>query len=397
LKVVVAVWAAVLLILCARLLVTDRGQGVYPIFANAARKWLAGQDLYRGPGEPYRYSPLAAVALVPLSGLPDRLGGIVWRLLNAGVLLGGLAWWCRAVLALTHRQRALFFLLVLPLSVGSLNNGQSNPLLLGLLLIGGAAAATERWNLVGGCLAFACLVKLYPVAVALLLAAGYPRRLAGRLTGALALGLALPFLLGPPAYVTAQYADWLHRLVTEDRQTWPVSGGYRDLRMLFRLWAVPLGPRTFLAIQLLAAGGIAALCLARRRGERPDRRFLIGVLSLGCCWMTVLGPATESCTYMLLAPALAGAVIEAWQGRPRWAGRGVVLASYGLFLVSQVMLWFPWGSGFTNLGSQPFAGLLLFGYLLAALRPTAQDGGDGWFAWQGRLEPAGLSPYDRAA
>jgi glycosyl transferase family 87 len=300
--------------------------------------------------------------------------------------------------------------LVVPLSVGSLNNGQSNPLLLGLLLIGGAAAAAERWNLVAGCLAFASLLKLYPVAVGLLLAAGYPRRLGGRFAGALALGLGLPFLLGPPGYVTAQYADWFHRLLTEDRQTWPVTGGYRDLRMLFRLWGTPLGPRTFLAIQFFAAVGIAGLCLARRRGERPHRQFLIAVLGLGCCWMTVLGPATESCTYMLLAPALAWAVIEtcAWDNRPTcpWTSgplvprgaRGVVLASYGLFLVSQVMLWFPWGSRFNNLGSQPVAGLLLFGYLLAAAWwSTAQGGGDGWFPRQGRLEPAGLPPYDRAA
>src|SRR5262249_12014393 len=145
-RIALAVWLVVLLGICSRLLVSSRSPGVYPIFAGAARHWLAGEDLYRPGGEPYRYSPLVAICFVPFSVLPDPWGGILWRLLNAGVFLGGLAWWCRVVLPvpITPTRRAILFLLVVPLALGSLNNGQSNALVLGLLLASGAAGAARR-------------------------------------------------------------------------------------------------------------------------------------------------------------------------------------------------------------------------------------------------------------
>src|SRR2546421_149613 len=137
-RVVVAVWVAIIAICCGRTLLTPHG-GVYPIFAGAARNWVAGEDLY-GPLGPdldrFRYSPGVASLLVPFALLPDGLGGALWRLLNAAVCLGAFAWWVRAVLppALTAGQRAALFLLIVPLAVGSLNNRQSNAPVLGLLL-----------------------------------------------------------------------------------------------------------------------------------------------------------------------------------------------------------------------------------------------------------------------
>src|SRR5262249_28676335 len=156
----------------------------------------AGQDCYR-------YSPLIAAALTPLTFLPEELGGILWRLLNAGVLVAGLLWWCRSGLprTLSRGQTGIFFLLVLPFAVGSLHNGQANSLVLGLILFAVTAAAEERWNLPAGCIAGATLLKIYPLAVGLLLVVLYPKAFTGRLVLALALGLALPFLMQEPGYV----------------------------------------------------------------------------------------------------------------------------------------------------------------------------------------------------
>ena len=203
---------------------------------------MAGTDLYEASANPYRYSPVVAALLVPFSLWPDHVGGVIWRALNAGVYLSALAWWCRVVLprSLTTRQTAVLYLLIVPLSVGSLNNAQSNPLVLGLLLAGVAAVARRRWNLASGCLALACLFKVYPVAVGLLLAAAYPRRFAGRFVIALLVGAAVPFLLKPPAYVVEQYGGWLQHLTTDDRQQLPVELWYRDLRLLCRNCHVPL-------------------------------------------------------------------------------------------------------------------------------------------------------------
>jgi hypothetical protein len=353
---------AILLAVTVRCLVNPRANSVYPVFANAARNWLAKGDLYELVGDPYRYSPLVAALLVPLGILPDQLGGVLWRLANAGVYLGALAWWGRSVLPqpLSGVQQALLFLLVVPLSTGNLNNGQSNALVLGLLLAAVAGVASARWNWAAAFLALACLFKLYPIAVGLLLAVVSPRRFAGRLLVALTIGLVLPFVLQHPDYVWSQYQGWLRILRSDDRQGMSLELWYRDLRLLCQVCHAPLSPRVYLAIQVLAAAGVAAVCVAGRWAGRPPRALLTAVTGLGCCWMTLLGSATESCTYILLAPTLAWAVMEAWLNDRSWRLRATVLASYCLFTASNAAVWVP-GAGrkVHSLGVQPLAALML--------------------------------------
>jgi hypothetical protein len=86
---------------------------------------MASEELYGSPKR-YVYSPLIAVLFIPFSALPDRLSEILWRLFSTGVYLVALAWWCKVTLprSLTRTQQAFLFFLVLPMSVGSLNNGQ---------------------------------------------------------------------------------------------------------------------------------------------------------------------------------------------------------------------------------------------------------------------------------
>jgi hypothetical protein len=359
----VAVWLLLLLGIMLRGFAKPHSNTVYPIFAEAARHWLVGEDLYRPVGDPYRYSPLVAILLTPFTLLPDALGGVVWRLLNVCVYLGALVWWGRAVLPpLSRRQWALLFLLIVPLSVGSLNNAQSNALVLGLLLAGVAGAASERWNLASVCLGLACLFKLYPIAIGLLLAALYPRRLAGRLALSLVLGLAIPFIFRQPSYVLHQYAGWLNHLRTDDRQVLPIVFWYRDLRLLCHLYSIPMSATMYHSVQMVAAAGIAAICLLEHRAGWPQRHVLTALLGLGCCWMTLLGSATESCTYILLAPSLAWALLDR---QPGWLRMGLV-GTYALFGLTQAAVWFPWGREAHSLGLHPLAALAFLICLVAA-------------------------------
>src|SRR5260370_3357102 len=213
-RLAISLWATILIVICIRGLLSQQRNSVYPIFAGAARNFLAEIDLYAASAGPYRYSPLVAALLLPFGLCPDNIGGVLWRLLNAAVYLGSLAWWCRDVLprSLSASQRAALSLLIVPLSVGSLNNCPCNALVLGLLLARTAAVARQYWNLASGCVALACLFKLYPVSVGLLLAILYPRRFSGRFLIALAIGLAQPFLFKPSGCVLQQYAGWWRRL-----------------------------------------------------------------------------------------------------------------------------------------------------------------------------------------
>src|SRR5262249_54068885 len=175
-KAALASWGLMLTLVCVRTAIWPKTHTVYPIFALASQNWLAGASLYgQTPYDIYRYSPLVAAAFVPLGFLPLWLGGVCWRLLEAGVYATALLWWFRSMTAedlspnlkgpgfwFQHPSKrhdrngpAIFFLLVLPLSLDNLNNGQSNLLMIGLVVLAIVACGAERWNLAGACAAAA--------------------------------------------------------------------------------------------------------------------------------------------------------------------------------------------------------------------------------------------------
>jgi hypothetical protein len=248
---------------------------------------------------------------------------------------------------------------MIPLSVGSLNNGQSNPLIIGSLLGTLVAVRRDCWNLAAGFAAFACLLKVYPIAVVLLLIVMYPRQLALRFIAVLAIGLGIPFLLQEHGYVVQEYANWFHHLQTSDRLSLPPELWYRDLRLLCHSCHLEIHPGVYIAIQLAAAASSAALCLCAQRAGWCRDRLLALALGLGCCWMTVFGAAAESCTYTVLAPTLAFTLLEAFdEGRVIFY-RVLVSASFTLFTLASIAVWFPFGRRFHSLGVHPAAGLLL--------------------------------------
>lgn len=393
-RLAVTAWAVVGLVLGLRVCLAPRENSCYPIFQGAGSHWRAGLELYRFPKNGcdfYRYSPLVAAVFSPVSLLPERVGSLLWRLVNAGAYLAALGWWARAVLSvrgptgqrrpLTTAEVALLSLLVLPFTVGNLNNGQSNPLVLGLLLAGTVAVARRYWNLASGCAAAACLLKLYPLAFGLLLAVVYPRRFLGRFVLALGLGLALPFLLQRPGYVVEQYGDWLTALRQDNRQILHLHLAYRDLCLLCRVWLTPLSLPAYRAVELAVAAGLAGVCWFRwprtcepDAGAGPSECDALGqLLGLACCWMTAFGPAAESSTYILVAPSLAWAVLRSRHEGTRIV-RGVLRGAYVLLLSAHVSVWFPGGVHWRDCGPQPLAALLLFAVLLSeALTRRAEE------------------------
>jgi hypothetical protein len=369
-RVTIAVWVVALVILGGKALLLPYRNTVYPIFAGAGRHWLDSADLYETPPgqDPYRYSPLVAAFFVPFSQLPDAVAGLLWRLLIAVIFCGGLAWWCRAVLPpnLTRAQRALLFLLPTPLAFANLHNGQANILIIGLLILAIAAIARSRFSLAAVLVATACVFKLYPIAIGLLLALLYRRRFAPRLALALTAGLALPFLLQRPDYVATQYGHWVEHLANNDRQLMPRAYWYRDARLLCSLWVTPMSYGAYQVWQGIGAAVVAVACLWARRTGLPQARLLTLLLGLGCCWMTVLGPATESSTYVLLGPTAAWLVLGGSVEGHSIGLRIVWATGYGLLVASQVASTLPGGLGRVAqaLGPQPLAALLLFGGLL---------------------------------
>jgi hypothetical protein len=402
-RLALAAWVVLIAGVTTRVVLRPEQQTVYPIYAQAGRDWLAGEDVYRldrGPSEPppasawgllrpparpavgwglesYRYSPLVASLLVPVGLLPDRAGAVLWRLVNAAVLLAAVGWWLRraAPYPLSRGQRGVFLLALTPFAIGSLNNGQINPLLLALILTTFTCCAEGRFNLAGLCFGLAFWLKLYPLVFGLLLVLLYPRRLAWRLPLAVLLLGAAAFLLQRPGYVAAEYINFARALSLDDRSDWPTGAAYRDLRLLCRVCGLTLGAGAYGAVRLGSAALVAVLCRAGRRW--PPRRRLCSALNLGLCWVLLCGPATESPTYILLGPVMAWAVVDLWPRR-RPLARAAILASAGAAWAAIGANLFTWAAAVHALAPQPFSALLLFVVLTALdvrdlLRPTPRE------------------------
>jgi hypothetical protein len=369
----ITIWTLAFFGCCARTLVlkVDKSS-VYPDFSTAGFNWVHGNDLYvRGGAHEFRYSPLIAAFFVPFELLPLKLGEFLWRSLNFIAFVGGLYYCCKTGIprALSVCQNCAVFLLCIPLAIGSLNNAQSNPLVLGLMLVSTAAVANKRWTLCAAAITLATCFKLYPIALGLLLVLMFPRKLGWRLIVCLAAAAVLPFVMQHANYVMDQYNIWVHYLSSEDRQRGPVTDWYRDFRALWRVYVATMSLRTYLILQLSTAAVIAILCLIARYRKMPTNLLLAFTLSLACCWMTALGPATESATYILLAPAVAWGLVLNFANDKAPLMRIAYCVIFLLFVISQLALNIHGGKNFRDrLQPLPLAGTLL---LLTVMVETA--------------------------
>jgi hypothetical protein len=214
---------------------------------------------------------------------------------------------------------------------------------------------------------------VYPLALGLLLVVLYPRQLGWRLPLMILALLALPFMTQSPAYVLDQYGKWVHAIANDDRSeiSWNVM--YRDLWLLLRLVRAPIDHATYQVIEVLSGAGLAVLCWYRQRRGWSEGQLLTAVLALATTWMLLLGPATESSTFALLAPSLAWCLVEVIRN-PGWSPRrGLLFGSSSLFLVAVAAGAFPSATRMHALGAHPLATLLFLLYLLSEPRVDSFD------------------------
>ena len=358
---VIALWSAVLIAVCIRIGLAVRHNDVFATYADAGRKWIGAEPLYsytRG----FVYSPLNAAMFAPWALLPDWLGAIVWRLLTTTVYVVGIFYWLKEELEIPPSNYWLVFLLILPLSIGNFNNGQVNPLIIGLLMVAIVAAHQGQWTISVICLSLCAYLKIYPLAVGLLLLLVYPRQISWRLALALFLMGAFSFFLQQPAYVLDQYKRWIGTRATDDRRM-NIDIAPRDFAMLLRAIHVDLSSRTFLVLQLSAAVAAAAVCIYGRLKKWSKECLLLAVLNLGTCWMLLFGPATEDATYVMIAPPLALALVRTQKTSSRM--KFLLYLSYLVLLTGfSISSFLRLKKNPYNMSVQPLSALLFLIYTL---------------------------------
>ncbi|MBI2805341.1 MAG: DUF2029 domain-containing protein [Planctomycetes bacterium] len=340
-----------------------QAHNLYLIYDPAIRLWWTGEDIYVLQADYFRYSPLFAVFLAPLVILPDSWASLIWKVLNIGIYFVGLksAWRHLSPVPEKPALEAAFLMLALPGSLHSMANGQANCAMVGLLLWGLSLAARQRWTGSAALVALGVMVKSYSLALALLVAAWKPRELLPRLIVALAVCLALPFLAQSPGYVANEYASWVHHLresegINRDRQ--------RALDQVCALCNHPLDSRTFTLLGMAAGGCVLVWTWLIQRAGADARVVLLRTYQGFALWVALFGPATEGCTYIVVAPAVAQSCVEAYHPSPVWWKLALLWTS--LFLMGPAVTDFvgPMRMFADTHGSQPI-GALLYALVLA--------------------------------
>ena len=361
------VWTVVLVILVLRpILVSHRGTS-FDTYHLAGSHWLQGGDVYT-QWMGFVYSPVVAAFFAPFAYLPVPLANILWRLLNALVLLAGLTAVVKTDLfnGIKEKNYGLLYILLAPLAIGNIDISQANPLVEGLLLLAIAAVYTERWNSAALCVAIATCFKIYPIAVGLLICLIAPRRFSWRMLIALLLLLAIPFLFQHWSYVSSQYQAWIRTRTSDDRRQWPVEKLPLDLWFLIH-WVLhlPIPAKLYSLIQLGTAGALACFCAVQTWRGWAKKRVLTGLFCLVSIWMTLCGPATESYTYLILVPAIILALIQAFDTPQPDRLRALVTAAFALQLSAAARASFlPHFKPFWALAVLPLSGLIFLVYAL---------------------------------
>jgi Glycosyltransferase family 87 len=329
-------WAVALLVLVVRFCTGCHRAYAFDDYMLAGSHWIHGEYLYanwRG----FIYSPITAAFFAPFACLPPAVAYTLWLLLSVAILLGGLATLLKTtfVSVINRAYAGIIYLLLLPFVLGNLDVGQANALVIGLLMFSVAAVREERWNTAVLCVAIPAFFKIYPLAIGMLICAIAPRRFGWRLLIALVLLGVAPFLFQRWAYVADQYHAWVITRTSDDRLNYPINYVPLDLWfLLHRISHLPIRPWFYTLIQAGTGVGVALFCIWGKWKYWRTERVLSALFFLGSIWMVLCGPATESHTYLLLAPALVLGLVQSFsRGHPVWL-RALICAAYVLQFVN---------------------------------------------------------------
>lgn len=300
---------------------------VTPLYHETAANWWLRQPLYQGPSG-MNYLPPFALLFSPFHMLPLVVAEILWRWTAAAGLAGGLWLMLRRTTDTSAvRAFALISLVVAPLTMAALRNGQANAHFAAALLLAAAGLARGRWWPATVCLALSLAIKPLGLAALGLAVMVFPR-LWWRLPVGALIVLLIPFLCAPTGYVEAQYAAAWQNLslcaaVAERR--------FADLNGLLGTFGAPLTGNVSLAVRGLAGLMFAGLCWFVGQRLEPRRQALLW-LAAAAAYLMLFNPMTEANSYVILAPALG---LWAWDfaqtGRPRLAWTlAAMLLSMGL-------------------------------------------------------------------
>jgi hypothetical protein len=334
-------WFLIVAIICVRIFVHPGWHSVFPTYRSAGVAWIHRAELYGVPGI-FLYSPLVAALFSPFAIMSQNIAEVLWRLLLGCALPLALWFNAKALFNFSNSAFSWLLLLILPLMLSSLNNGQANIVIIVLFLIAAGAASQSRWFICAFCAAFAVYWKIYPIAFALLLAVVCPKKLIFRILLVLIGLFVVSLFLQKPSYTLQQYGDWLVNLASDRRRAHEYYGRWRDFYLLLRLLGIPISVTWWTVVEVASGCIAAAICFFGTSRDWPRPTLILGAMSLAIVWMLLFGPATEAATYVLIAVPSAYLLIAGWTDVSQFALRAVSTLTYVGFVSAHILnSWFP--------------------------------------------------------
>ena len=188
----------------------------YVIFKQSFFHLINNQNLYEWylteQWDLFKYSPSFALIFVLFAFLPDLVGLTIWNGANAFLIVVGVL--KLPQLKLSSKNKVLLFVLVELLT--SMQNAQSNGLIVGLIILGFVCLESNR-PLVGIlAIVSTVFIKIFGI-LALLLLLFYPNKVKLAFYTAISfiIWLLLPLLVISPAQLILQYQNWWALLVAD--------------------------------------------------------------------------------------------------------------------------------------------------------------------------------------
>ena len=250
---------------------------------------LANVDLYAAhPAQHFdhfKYSPTFALFYAPMSILPWAMGAVVWNLVNSMFFLHALY-----LMRLEAKKRAIIIAICLVELVTSLQNFQSNGLVLALFLY--SFVALERGANQWGALATIgnTFVKVFGIVGAAIFWL-YDQKIKSILyaIGWALLLFLLPMLITGPEQLIRQYKSW-GQLLAGDTVAYGIS-----VMGILHVW---LGLQ-FKVIIVQLAGALALLSVLLYRDRYQDYMFRLRFLGLVLLWVVLFNHKAESPTFII--------------------------------------------------------------------------------------------------
>lgn len=322
----------------------------YQVYVNAADNIFYQQNLYAKYGilDYFKYSPLAALMIIPFSLLIDELGMFLFLFLQYWLFIWGFWRWAKSAgfpLDRSSSMMLLAFVSIVSDSILAIQICQVNAGIFGLMLLAAAQYSEGKYLKSGALLSLVTNLKIFPFTLALCFLLDFKKKY----WLAFWTGLVFWFCL-PAAFIGIDYnfrllGEW-YKLMTWDQT--------RNLEMLdignflSLHFGLPQTLRNPLAVLFGFMIGILILTLFRKDRSELIGRFIVPFNSL---YVLLFSYLSESATSILATPAIFLIAMEALKEKTRawryWVLWIVALLLIPLFYSDLVLKsWSWWARGF---------------------------------------------------